>query len=251
MPVIHVVIKQPGNHKRHQQLVYEGGNYTCGECSFEAVNRGYLEKHHQSVHKGVKYACDKCQYEFTPQNGLKKHLKSVHECMKYTCGECELQAVHSGNIKKHQKSFHEGVKYSCDECILKETQRAHTEEAERMQNTEKLQGDICPSSFQHKRDLELHKENDHNENYLFTCGEGLIKPNFDVVISRHRRTCPKMESHLKCAVCEKQFTRQRDFEYHMRRQSAYYCNQCGKTFADDDEWEQHIRTHAEIKTLQL
>ena len=98
-----------------------------------------------------------------------------------------------------------GYEYADKRNLKFHHQRVHPEEAEGLECTVRLQCDICPNNFQHKRDLEVHKVNNNNENYFFTCvyGEELIKTNFENVISIHRRHCQNIDSYMMCKVCEK------------------------------------------------
>jgi len=57
-----------------------------------------------------------------------------------------------------------------------------------------------------------------------------------------------MDRQFRCNICDKQFTRQQDFEFHMRRHQSIsekpcICDQCGKTFADQNSLQKHVQLH--------
>jgi uncharacterized Zn-finger protein len=223
--------------------------YKCDQCGRDLKHNSSLKRHIKLHEVGD----DQVLTHPTPpswtkteegSDKLEKALQFFKEC--HVCGK---QMPKDVNLKRHIQAHFKIKEFMCNICNDKyadkqdyklHVQRAHPEKAERMECTQKLQCDICLSSFQCKRDLELHK----------------------------------VESPLICTVCEKRFIRQQDFEYHMIRHAkselpfncdqcgkdftgpfnllkhvklrgmrGHYCDQCGKLFSANEEFEYHMRTH--------
>ena len=66
-------------------------------------------RHRRSVHAGIKYPCGQCEYQATEKGNLDKQRRSVHEGIKYPCGQCEYQATQKGKLEQHRRSVHEGI----------------------------------------------------------------------------------------------------------------------------------------------
>ena len=39
--------------------------YPCGQCVYQATEKGSLDKHQRSVYEGIKYPCEQCEYQAT------------------------------------------------------------------------------------------------------------------------------------------------------------------------------------------
>ena len=81
-----------------------------------------------SKHFGVRYSCDQCDHNARRPYELKKHKERVHENTgralqakntlngKYDCDQCEYSTTDPLNLRKHIECKHLEVRYSCDEC---------------------------------------------------------------------------------------------------------------------------------------
>ena len=71
--------------------------------------------------EGEQYQCHSCDYQAAEMKKLDRHLKSRHQTVKYQCDLCDYQAIQRGHLKTHQKSIHGLTKFQCDSCIYQTT----------------------------------------------------------------------------------------------------------------------------------
>ena len=74
----------------HTKSIHEGLRYPCGQCEYEATQKGSLKIHIKSMHHKEdedekKYACDQCDYRAGVQHRL---IDNVHRLS--TLSMCEV-----------------------------------------------------------------------------------------------------------------------------------------------------------------
>ena len=67
--------------------------YPCGQCDYQATEKGILDKYVKSKHLKQNYLCTDCDKQFRQYSNLRRHKQSAHNDKRYPCGQCDYQAT--------------------------------------------------------------------------------------------------------------------------------------------------------------
>ena len=101
-------------HSRFQVKNFQG--FSCNQCDYTAKAKKQVKVHIASKHFGVRYPCTNCEYKAASKTLLRSHQRSIHEKIKFDCSKCDKQFSTSANKSAHVQSIHEGKKHICDQC---------------------------------------------------------------------------------------------------------------------------------------
>ena len=62
--------------EQHLFSMFPSIKYPCGQCEYQATQKGNLVQHRRSAHEGIKYSCGKCVYQATRKVNLYQHIVS-------------------------------------------------------------------------------------------------------------------------------------------------------------------------------
>ncbi|XP_055297960.1 zinc finger protein 383-like [Sitodiplosis mosellana] len=155
------------NLKAHL-LAYEHQRYACAFCQkhFETMDR--LQKH-QEMHANSENQCRYCEKAFLKRHKLNNHIRLNHrnvapwQCTFPNCSESFGTAT---KYRSHIYEIHDAPKpFACKECdrTFQTTHNLATHEATHEKSTH-FECDICGYQFQHKRNLNRHKIQQHGQN---------------------------------------------------------------------------------------
>uniref|UniRef100_A0A8D9DT39 Zinc finger protein 234 n=1 Tax=Cacopsylla melanoneura TaxID=428564 RepID=A0A8D9DT39_9HEMI len=260
----------------------------CPKCNKTFASNRTMIRHIKSVHgTSVRnIPCEECGKTFTSEKYLHEHTKYVHKGIRsqYTV-ECHYCGVHkkSKKLLRAHISGHIGIpNYVCKKCgksySSAATLRIHTAEVHLL-NSEKFKCDICDKEFVRKRNLNVHKNWVHGDEFHLCkiCGakvKGTLKTHM-ITHTGERKICchicgkklrGKLKEHLlthtgerphACEVCGGTFKSKWYLSVHMRKHNEkhneeektkltsssdeHQCQRCRLCFISEESLNEHIR----------
>jgi hypothetical protein len=161
----------------------------CPVCHRGLCNASHLEVHIK-MHTGeAKFECQFCQKRFITCSNMKKHIKAVHESLsgshRHRCTVCSERFTSKAELQKHEESH------------------------------EKVNCEICQSSFPNEKQKRFHLRMAHPDALPFKCAE--CKRGFicELSFAEHNRkfhggnseslkmSAATAETEHKCPFCKK------------------------------------------------
>lgn len=185
----------------------------------------HIHYHHKS--QDVDYKCTVCSKSFKVREQLQYHLKIVHMAYEHLeCRICHKLLLGPLKMKHHMKMVH-----------IKDQELQYTFSCQ-----------VCSKVFKNELTLKKHQEIHENPILCEICGK-----------SYHCRTT--LLSHIKnehtkvgtfiCAPCNKSFTSEVKYNYHLKKAKAHtnreavphFCEVCGKTLLSSNALKRHMIIH--------
>eukprot|EP00088_Acartia_fossae_P045107 TRINITY_DN4828_c0_g1_i1.p1 TRINITY_DN4828_c0_g1~~TRINITY_DN4828_c0_g1_i1.p1 ORF type:complete len:540 (+),score=53.56 TRINITY_DN4828_c0_g1_i1:49-1668(+) len=235
--------------KRH----LEEHGFVCANCCQVFTDRASCQEHRLQNHQEKPIKCDKCAESFASKSSFTTHHKTFHENEFNNSG---LEVV-----RDNQASNDIRIMLLCDVCKKvfqdKETLKSHELICHQKQQSEKekpFECNICQKRFQHKYDMNVHKER-HSATPNYPCTEEGCGKRFytKTDMKRHVKVSHEKQYAGSCHICGRKFQTVGGIEWrqHMDSHNAkksLKCPFCPKSFSSDYCLKSHLVSHADART---
>lgn len=242
----------------------DSGPYDCVVCHKIFPKRSAWKKH-QATHEDIKpFLCRDCGKGFNRQDQLSRHLISHSTVRPYNCEGCGKAYARKEHLNRHHFSSPTCLDpnvdpvrpFSCPSCgqgfvrkehLVRHSKRAH--DIELSDNEPKpFSCQICSKTFTRREHLRRHKlVHAKEEKTVKTEPEDDSSP----PPSPEEK---KVQSPVKCEICQKSFSRRSHVLRHMKRihnttisGEVHRCNVCNKQFGRKYHLERHMLCHAKLE----
>ena len=197
--------------KDHQRKSHSPVIFQCKICSKTYISKQKLQIHEEIHREDMKEDCFYCQKKFTKstlfrhQEEVCKNRKSKENIKETTssdfkCKKCNNDFLTEESLKMHQSQYH---KYKCPECEKIYASKIALNVHKKIHSSDSNKCHLCDKPL--KSSLKRHIENTHK----VVSGD-----NFMYVPKKVKKSTSKVNS---CPICRKNFTRNYNFNIHMKQ----------------------------------
>lgn len=241
------------------------GEFTCEICDRAFKEKDLLIKH-QSCHAEEKpFECLECGKKFSKPTLLRDHRRRHFEVGAFSCTFCQKRFYTPSKLREHERIHTGEAPLSCNICgktfrrhsNLSEHKRIHLEV--RPEKPTKELFCHCGKVFPTQRDLDWHKEGEHDNipKKCTHCGEIFIHSSS---LTRHIRikhesnfmpANKKTSLYAKCPICQQTFYKT-SINKHIRikhnGQKPYECGTCKAHFVTKCNLINHQWQHKGVRS---
>ncbi len=245
-------------------LPNENGEFICDKCDRAFKSRELLIKHMSCHNEERPFECLECGKKFTKPSLLRDHRRRHFEVGQFECGYCQKRFYTPNKLREHVRIHTGEAPLSCNVCgktfkrhsNLTEHKRIH--QADRPVKPPKELFCHCGKVFKTQRDLDWHKEGEHDKQpkKCTYCGEVFVHGSS---LTRHIRLKhesnflpqnKKSSLYAKCPVCNQMFYKT-SINKHIRikhqGQKPYKCDVCGSSFVTKCNLLNHQWQHRGVR----
>ena len=237
-------IKKFGFHISSHNGDHDITIYKCKKCSYITNKLDYIKEHgigehaawdndlHMDTERYIRhvktFTCDICNYAYVNEMSRDAH-KTSHE-NDIICEQCAFRAKNQLNLDYHTK--HKHTEFKCERCVFKAIGKDQLKEHRVIHSLEKVCekcGFICKDQLSLDEHLKSHlkeltcdkcdfKTSDIEEHMQHTKKHEERNTNViaDAKGTKNKPANGKSTMELKCPICKKMFSEQREFEKHCR-----------------------------------
>ena len=243
----------------------ENGEFVCDKCDRAFKHKDLFLKHMLCHDEEKPFECLECGKKFAKASLLRDHRRRHFEVGAYECGYCQKRFYTPNKLREHVRVHTGEAPLACNICgktfkrhsNLSEHKRIHMEN--RPVKPQKELFCHCGKVFHTQRDLDWHKEGEHDKQpkKCKFCGEVFIHGSS---LTRHIRLKhesnfmpdnKKSSLYAKCPICHQMFYKT-SINKHIRikhqGQKPYQCDVCKVSFVTKCNLLNHQWQHKGVRS---